>query len=170
MPRQLRGPFEKLTSQASRGLESGRSQRSGTNSYGLEKISSEKETKMTLWLTTLCRGLLSGTSEDMEQMLSETRTPPGILTPEITAPGGGTTRGRPAGVGAARRNVSLMTAVCSIPFESAPTGTSNKQKKNEATCQKGKLLEFFVARRLVKDRPCGAKFGLEPLFGLGAAK
>ena len=53
MPRQLRGPLEKLMSQASRALESGWSHRSGINSYGREKISSENETKTTLWLTTL---------------------------------------------------------------------------------------------------------------------
>jgi hypothetical protein len=44
----------------------------------------------------------------------ETRTPPGISTPDITAPDGGTTRGRPAGVGRAMRSVSLITAVYSI--------------------------------------------------------
>jgi hypothetical protein len=44
----------------------------------------------------------------------ETRTPPGISTPDITAPDGGTTRGRPAGVGKAMRSVSLITAVYSI--------------------------------------------------------
>ena len=44
----------------------------------------------------------------------ETRTPPGMSTPDITAPDGGTTRGRPAGVGTAMRIVSLMTAVYSI--------------------------------------------------------
>ena len=42
------------------------------------------------------------------------QTPPGILTPDIMAPDGGTTRGRPAGVGRATRSVSLMIAVCSI--------------------------------------------------------
>lgn len=42
----------------------------------------------------------------------ETLTPPGILTPDITAPEGGTTRGGPMGVGVAMRSVSLMTAVC----------------------------------------------------------
>ena len=40
----------------------------------------------------------------------ETLTPPGISTPDITAPDGGTTRGRPAGSVAAMRSVSLMTA------------------------------------------------------------
>ena len=44
----------------------------------------------------------------------ETRTPPGILTPDITAPVCGTTRGRPAGVGRAMRSVSFMTAVYAI--------------------------------------------------------
>jgi hypothetical protein len=44
----------------------------------------------------------------------ETRTPPGILTPDITAPDGGTTRTGPAGVAKAIRSVSLMTAVCSM--------------------------------------------------------
>jgi len=65
MPRQLRGPFEKLTSQASRALESGWSHRSGINSYGREKISSENETKTTLWLTTLCQEL-SGMTDNRQ--------------------------------------------------------------------------------------------------------
>jgi hypothetical protein len=42
----------------------------------------------------------------------ETRTPPGISTPDIVAPDGGTTRVRPAGVGTAMRSASLITAVC----------------------------------------------------------
>lgn len=41
------------------------------------------------------------------------RTPPGILTPAITAPDGGTIRGRPTGTVGAIRSISLMTAVCS---------------------------------------------------------
>ena len=41
------------------------------------------------------------------------RTPPGILTPAITAPDGGTMRGRPTGTVGAIRSISLMTAVCS---------------------------------------------------------
>ena len=50
----------------------------------------------------------------------EIRTPPGILVPEITAPDGGTTRGRPAGVGTAMRSVSLTTAVYSFKSFSNP--------------------------------------------------
>lgn len=42
----------------------------------------------------------------------KTRTPPGILTPDIVVPDGGTTRVRPAGVGTAMRSASLITAVC----------------------------------------------------------
>ena len=42
----------------------------------------------------------------------ETRTPPGTLTPDIVAPGDGTTRVRPAGVGTPIRSASLTTAVC----------------------------------------------------------
>ena len=42
----------------------------------------------------------------------ETRTPPGILMPDIVAPDNGTTRVRPAGVGTAMRRASLTTAVC----------------------------------------------------------
>ena len=63
----------------------------------------------------------------------ETRTPPGMLTPDITAPDGGTTRGRPAGVGTAMRIVSLMTAVYSI-LRTKPRLT------NEHTCQERELL------------------------------
>ena len=44
----------------------------------------------------------------------ETQTPPGISTPDIVAPAGGTTRVRPAGVGTAMRSASLITAVCSL--------------------------------------------------------
>jgi len=50
----------------------------------------------------------------LKTAVREIRTPPGILVPEITAPDGGTTRGRPARVGTAMRSVSLMTAVYSI--------------------------------------------------------
>ena len=51
-----------------------------------------------------------------EQMTNgrKTLTPPGISAPDITAPDGGTTRGRPAGVVIAMRSVSLMTAVYSV--------------------------------------------------------
>ena len=41
----------------------------------------------------------------------ERRTPPGISTPDIVTPDGGTTRVRPAGVGTAMRSASLTTAV-----------------------------------------------------------
>ena len=50
------------------------------------------------------------------------QTPPGIQTPEIIAPAGGTTRGGPAGVAVERRSVSLMTAVCS--------GLKNRSSRN----------------------------------------
>lgn len=56
MPRQLRGPFEKATSQLSSALDPGWSQRSGRNSWGREKTCSEKWTKRGLWLTTVCGG------------------------------------------------------------------------------------------------------------------
>ena len=79
----------------------------------------------------------------------ERRTPPGISTPDITAPDGGTTRGSPAGVGTAMRNVSFMTAVCSIlRANSIPT--------NKRTYQVRKLFELFVARSLVEGGPRGA--------------
>jgi hypothetical protein len=61
MPRQLRGPFEKVTNQLSNARESGWSHRSGRKSYGRTKISSEKLTKRGLWLTTVCL-IRSGTS------------------------------------------------------------------------------------------------------------
>jgi hypothetical protein len=109
MPRQLRGPFEKVTNQFSKSLDSGWSHRSGRKSRGRSKTSSDKLTKRGLWLTTVCL-----IESDMDQSgMHGTRTPPGILTPEIMAPDGGTTRGRPAGVATERRSVSLMTAVCS---------------------------------------------------------
>ena len=54
MPRQLRGPFEKATSQHSSAFDSGCNQRSGRNSCGREKICSEKWTNRGLWLTTVC--------------------------------------------------------------------------------------------------------------------
>jgi hypothetical protein len=110
MPRQLRGPFEKLTNQLSNAWESGWSHRSGRKSYGRTKISSEKLTKRELWLTTVCLILRSIQAESRE--IRGTPTPPGIRTPEITAPDGGTTRGGPAGVDTERRSVSLITAVC----------------------------------------------------------
>ena len=53
MPRQLRGPFEKLINQLSKTLDSGWSHRSGRNSCGRTKISSERVTKSGLWLTTV---------------------------------------------------------------------------------------------------------------------
>jgi hypothetical protein len=58
----------------------------------------------------------TGTSGTNDQKTGghETPTPPGTLTPDITAPDSGTTRGRPAGVVTAIRSVSLMTAVYSI--------------------------------------------------------
>jgi hypothetical protein len=57
---------------------------------------------------------LSASGIKHERMMHghETRTPPGILTPDIVAPDGGTTRVRPAGVGTAMRSASLTTAVC----------------------------------------------------------
>jgi hypothetical protein len=81
----------------------------------------------------------------------ETRTPPGILTPDITAPDGGTTRGRLAGVGVAMRSVSLTTADYSIV-------RAKLEVDNEHTCQERKLLEVFIAHGLVEDRPRGAHF------------
>ena len=54
----------------------------------------------------------------------ETPTPPGMSTPDNTAPDGGTTRGRPAGVGTAMRSVSFMTAVYSI----LRTNSTRKQR------------------------------------------
>ncbi len=81
----------------------------------------------------------------------ETLTPPGMSTPDITAPDGGTTRGRPIGVGTAIRSVSLMTAVCSIL-------RANLSLTDKQTCQVRELLQFFVARSLVEDRPYCAHF------------
>ena len=83
----------------------------------------------------------------------EKRTPPGILTPDITAPDGGTTRGSPAGVGTAMRNVSLMTAVYS-------TLRTSSILTNKHTCQVRELFELFVARSLIEGRPRGAHFVL----------
>ena len=59
MPRQLRGPFEKATSQLSSAFDPGWSQRSGRNSCGRGKICSEKWTKSALWLTTVCGGSIT---------------------------------------------------------------------------------------------------------------
>jgi hypothetical protein len=89
----------------------------------------------------------------MEAMTDERekQTPPGTLTPDITAPDGGTTRGSPAGVGTAMRNVSLMTAVCS-------TLRVNSIMTNKHTCQVRELFELFIARSLVEGRPRGAHF------------
>ncbi len=53
----------------------------------------------------------SGIRHDPMTDRHETRTPPGILAPDIVAPDGGTTRVRPAGVGTAMRSASLITAV-----------------------------------------------------------
>ena len=44
----------------------------------------------------------------------ERQTPPGISTPDIVAPDGGTMRVRPTGDGTAMRSASLTTAVCSL--------------------------------------------------------
>jgi hypothetical protein len=79
----------------------------------------------------------------------ETLTPPGIRTPDITAPDGGTTRGRPAGIVTAMRSVSLMTAVYYFL-------RINSTLTNGNACQEWKLLKFFMARSLVEDRPGGA--------------
>ena len=79
----------------------------------------------------------------------ERRTPPGISTPDITAPDGGTTRGSPAGVGTAMRKVSFMTAVCSVL-------RANSSSTNKDTCQVRELFELFVARSLVEGGPRGA--------------
>ena len=89
----------------------------------------------------------------MEAMTDERekRTPPGILMPDITAPDGGTTRGSPAGVGTAKRNVSLITAVCS-------TLRVNSIMTNKDTCQVRELFELFIARSLVEGRPRAAHF------------
>jgi len=108
MPRQLRGPFEKTTIQLSNALDSGFSHRSGRYSCGRSKTSFENDTKVGLWLTTVCGDIRYDPLTDGY----ETLTPPGILRPDITAPDGGTTRGGPMGVGVAMRSVSLMTAVC----------------------------------------------------------
>ena len=64
----------------------------------------------------------------------ETRTPPGILTPDIVAPDGGTTRVRPAGVGTAIRSASLTTAVYLFRRE------RELNQPNKYTCQERKLL------------------------------
>ena len=95
----------------------------------------------------------------------ETLTPPGISTPDITAPDGGTTRGRPAGSVAAMRSVSLMTAVYYIlRLEQLSSPTS------EHTCQVRKLLEYFVTRSLVEDWPRGANLVHQPLLYLRIAQ
>jgi hypothetical protein len=56
-----------------------------------------------------------------------------MSTPDITAPDGGTTRVRPAGIAVAIRSVSLITAVCSIL-------TASSNLTNERTYQEGKFL------------------------------
>ena len=72
-----------------------------------------------------------------------------MAVPDITAPDGGTTRGRPAGIAVAMRSVSLITAVYSIVRASSiPT--------EECAYQEWKFLKLFVAWRLVEDRPYGA--------------
>ena len=76
----------------------------------------------------------------------EEQTPPGMAAPDITAPDGGTTRGRPAGIAVAMRSVSLITAVCSII-------RANSALTNECAYQERKFLKLFVAWRLVEDRP-----------------
>ena len=80
----------------------------------------------------------------------ETRTPPGILTPDIVAPDDGTTRARPAGAGTAMRSASLITAVCSF------RRWLKFNQLNKYTCQERKLLQIFVVRSFViEDRPRG---------------
>ncbi len=147
IPRQLRGPFEKTTRQFSKALDSGCNHRSGRNSCARANISSENDTQKALWLTMVCCH-----ASDMKQWdRCEALTPPGILTPDITAPDGGTMRGRPAGTAIEMRNASLTTAVCSVL-------RANSYLTNERTYQKRKLLEFFIARGLVEDRPHSVHF------------
>lgn len=55
---------------------------------------------------------------------SETRTPPGIRTPEMMAPSGGTTRASPTGVAGARRSVSFTTAVYQNVTNASPSQRS----------------------------------------------
>ena len=83
--------------------------------------------------------------------MNEALTPPGILTPDITAPDGGTMRGRPAGTATEIRRASLVTAVCSALG-------ANSTLTNERTYQERKLLELFITRSLVKNRPYGMHF------------
>ena len=149
MPRQARGPFEKATRWFSKALDSGCNHRSGRNSCARENISSENDTKRELWLTMVCCHASGMKQWDKHEPL----TPPGILTPDNTAPDGGTTRGRPAGTVTEMRSISLITAVCSVlRANSCPT--------NERTYQEWKLLEDFVARSLVEVGPHSTHFVL----------
>ena len=91
-------------------------------------------------------GLLAGIRYETMSDSHKSRTPPGILTPDIMAPDTGTMRGRPEAIGIAMRKDSLITPVCS-------TLRADSYLTNEFTCQERKLLELFVTRRLVEYGP-----------------
>jgi hypothetical protein len=78
----------------------------------------------------------------------ETLTPPGMSTPDIIAPDGGTTRGRPAGVGTAMRSVSFMTAVYSI------LRTNLTRKQNHLPRMEASLVLRSSELRRAEATPC----------------